>query len=76
MKIKILKKGDSVLSVSGNLISVQRKNGEVDIIPIVPDESNFPMIDTEHILTITYGSNSIESTVQTDSGDSMMMFTF
>lgn len=76
MKIKILEKGDSVLSVSGNLISVQRKNGEVDIIPIVPDENNFPMIDTEHILTITYGSYSIESTVQTDSGDSMMMFTF
>lgn len=76
MKIKILKKGDSVLSVSGNLISVQRKNGEVDIIPIVPDENNFPMIDTEHILTIAYGSNSIESAVQTDSGDSMMMFTF
>ena len=76
MKIKILKKGDSVLSVSGNLISVQRKNGDVDIIPIIPDETKIPMLDTEHILTITYGSNSIKSTVQTDSGDSMMMFTF
>lgn len=76
MKVKILRKGDSVLSVSGNLISVQRKNGEVDIIPVIPDENSFPMIDTEHILTITYGNNSVESTVHKSSGDDMTLFSF
>lgn len=76
MKVKILKKGDSVLSVNGNLISVQRKNGEVDIIPIIPDENNFPMIDTEHILTITYGNNCVEGTVRNSSDDDLTLFTF
>ncbi len=76
MKVKILKKGDSVISVSGNLIAVQRKNGEVDIIPIIPDENSFPMIDTEHIVTIAYGSSSVESKVHNSSGDDVTLFTF
>lgn len=76
MKVKILKKGDSVISVSGNLIAVQRKNGEVDIIPIIPDENSFPMIDTEHIVTIAYGSGSVEGKVHNSSGDDVTLFTF
>lgn len=76
MKVKILRKGDSVISVSGNLIAIQRKNGEVDIVPIIPDENGFPTVDTEHIVTITYGSNSVESKVRSKSGDDITLFTF
>ena len=76
MKIKILKKGDSVISVSGNLIAVRRKNGEVDIIPIINDENGFPMIDTEHIVTLAYGNGSVESTVQSAGGNDVTLFTF
>ena len=38
MKIGVLKKGDQVLNVTPEFIAVQRKNGEVDIIPLVKDE--------------------------------------
>lgn len=76
MKVKILRKGDSVISVSGNLVAVQRKNCEVDIIPLIPDENGFPMIDTEHILTIGYGSGSVESKVRNADGDDVTLFTF
>lgn len=76
MKVKILRKGYSVISVSGNLAAVQRKNGEVDIIPLIPDENGFPMIDTEHILTIGYGSGSVESKVRNADGDDVTLFTF
>ena len=76
MKVKILRKGDRVISVSGNLAAVQRKNGEVDIIPLIPDENGFPMIDTEHIFTIGYGSGSVESKVCNADGDDVTLFTF
>ena len=36
MKIGILKKGDKVLTITAEFIAVQRKNGEVDIIPTLP----------------------------------------
>lgn len=39
MKINILNKGDRVLNVTADFIAVERKNGEVDIVPIVKDES-------------------------------------
>lgn len=35
MKINILNKGDKVLNVNENFIAVERKNGEVDIVPIM-----------------------------------------
>ena len=38
MKIGIMKKGDKVLTITAEFIAVQRKNGEVDIIPMVKDE--------------------------------------
>lgn len=39
MTIGILKKGDSVLNVTPEFIAVQRKNGEVDIVPLLKDET-------------------------------------
>ena len=37
MKINVLKKGDEVISVTSEFVAVQRKNGEVAIIPLIRD---------------------------------------
>ena len=63
MKIGILKKGDKVINVTDDFIAVQRKNGEVDIIPMIKDETGL-RVDTEGIVTIGYGENTVE--VSTD----------
>ena len=62
MKINVMSKGDKVLNVTSELMAIQRKNGEVDIIPLISDESGV-RIDTENIVTIGYGNNSVESEV-------------
>lgn len=64
MTISILKKGDHVISVTSDFIAVERKNGEVDIIPLSKDGATL-RIDSENIVTIGYGDNI----VQTQSGD-------
>ena len=46
MKIGILKKGDRVLTITAEFIAVERKNGEVDIVPMVKDEMGF-RVDAE-----------------------------
>lgn len=62
MKINVMSKGDKVLNVTSELVAIQRKNGEVDIIPLILDESGI-RIDTENIVTIGYGNNSVETEV-------------
>lgn len=60
MKINVMNKGDKVLNVTSELVTIQRKNGEVDIIPLISDESGV-RIDTENIVTIGYGNNAVET---------------
>jgi len=60
MKIGVLKKGDQVLNVTSEFIAVQRKNGEVDIIPLVKDEMGL-RVDIERIVTIGYGNNTVQA---------------
>lgn len=60
MKINIMEKGDKVLNVTAEFIAVERKNGEVDIVPIAMDE-NGVWIDTQCITTIGYGKNTVQS---------------
>ncbi|MBP3267971.1 MAG: hypothetical protein J6M07_06595 [Ruminococcus sp.] len=60
MKINILKKGDKVLNVTNEFIAVERKNGEVDIIPLIKEENGI-WIDAENITTIGYGNNTVQS---------------
>ena len=60
MRINVMKKGDRVLNVTAEFIAVERKNGEVDIIPIAMDE-NGVWINTEQITTIGYGRNTVQS---------------
>lgn len=62
MKINVMSKGDKILNVTTELVAIQRKNGEVDIIPLISDESG-TRIDTENIVTIGYGNNSVETEV-------------
>lgn len=61
MKIGVLRKGDQVISVTSEFIAVQRKNGEVDIIPMLKDEMGL-RVDIEHIVTIGYGNNTVQAT--------------
>ena len=68
VKIKVLSKGDSVISVTEKTIVIQRKNGEVDVIPIISDGGAL-RIDTENIVTISYGNNSIDAIVDGDNGE-------
>ncbi len=70
MKIGVLKKGDQVLNVTPEFIAVQRKNGEVDIIPLVKDEMGL-RVDIEKIVTIGYGNNTVQA-----STDEIMVTTF
>lgn len=62
MRINVMNKGDKVLSVTNRLIAIQRKNGEVDIIPFLTDKEGM-WIDTENIVTVGYGNNTVESEV-------------
>lgn len=64
MTIGVLKKGDHVINVTSEFIAVERKNGEVDIIPLIRDGEAF-RVDSENIVTIGYGDNI----VQTKAGD-------
>ena len=50
MFIGIMKKGDRVISVTSELIAVERKNGEVDIIPLMMDETGL-RVNIEGIVT-------------------------
>lgn len=70
VKVGILKKGDHVVSVTSEFIAVQRKNGEVDIVPLIKDEMGL-RVDVENIVTIGYGNNIIQA-----SNDSVVVTTF
>ena len=62
MKINVMGKGDKVLNVTSELVAIQRKNGEVDIIPLISDDSGV-RIDMENIVTIGYGNNAVETEI-------------
>lgn len=63
MKINILKEGDSVLSITEKFIAVQRKNGEVDMVPLYMDENSGLRIDESKIVTIGYGDNTVSAKI-------------
>lgn len=60
MKINVLKKGDRVISVTSEFVAVQRKNGEVDIVPLIRDKTGL-RVAIENIVTIGYGNNTVEA---------------
>ncbi len=60
MILGILKRGDHVINVTPEFIAVQRKSGEVDVIPVVQNGGSF-RVDTDNIVTIGYGDNIVQS---------------
>lgn len=58
VRVEIMKPGDEVLSITDDFIAVKRANGEVDIVPILV-EAFGPRVDTEKIVRIGYGDNTI-----------------
>lgn len=62
MQINVMNKGDKVLNVTSEFVAIQRKNGEVDIIPLIVQENGL-WIDTENITTIGYGNNTVQTEV-------------
>lgn len=71
MKINVLKSGDEVLNVTQDFVAVRRKNGEVDILPLVQENGSL-WVDAQNVLTIGYGMNSVE--VQTEDGVTIHTF--
>jgi len=67
-KINILKKGDTVISATESTIAIQRKNGEVDVIPIII-KNGTRRVDVENIITISYGNNTVETSVKYETGN-------
>ena len=59
MRINVLKKGDRVLTVTSELIAIERKNGEVDILPMSSDGMGL-RIDVDKKVTIGYGANTVQ----------------
>lgn len=72
MYIGIMKKGDTVLSVTPDFIAVKRKNSEVDLIPLINDPDFGLRVDTQKIVTIGFGENEIS--VETEDGDIITNF--
>lgn len=60
MKVRILHKGDKVISITKEFIAVRRKNGEVDLIGLLNEESGV-RVDIENIVTIGFGDNIVET---------------
>ncbi len=64
MTIRVMRKGDHVINVTSEFVAIERKNGEVDIIPLHKDGETF-RVDVENVVTIGFGDN----VVQTQAGD-------
>ena len=66
--IRLLNKGDSVINVTERMIAVKRKNGSVDIIPLIFGDGPI-RVDLDNIVTISYGANSVETVIDGEEGD-------
>ena len=71
MRVNIMQEGDRVINVTSDFVAVERASGEVDVIPLVR-EDNRVWVDTQHILTIGFGENTVQ--VQTENGITITTF--
>ena len=71
MKINVMKSGDKVLNVTSEFVAIERVSGEVDILPLIRQESGV-WVDTKNVLTIGYGENTVETV--TDNGITITNF--
>ena len=63
VNIDILKKGDTVLSITDRFLAVRRKNGEVDIFNVLFNEKNEFLIDPIKSAVIGYGEGIVGKTL-------------
>lgn len=71
MRLGLLKKGDKVMNVTNEFVAIRRKNGEVDIVPLVK-EGDVWRVDTENIVTIGFGENTV--TYENENGVTITTF--
>lgn len=71
MKVNIMQDGDRVIGVTNEFVAVERASGEVDIVPLFREDNRI-RVDTQHILTIGYGENTVQ--VQTEDGVTITTF--
>lgn len=62
MRVNVMKKGDSILNVTENMVVVKRRSGEVDVIPFYKSGKVW-RVDQENTVTIGYGNNTVEEVV-------------
>ena len=60
MTIRVMRKGDHVINVTSEFVAIERKNGEVDIIPLHKDGETF-RVDVENVVTIGFGDNVVQA---------------
>lgn len=65
MILGLLKLGDEVLSVTSEFVAIKRKEGVVDIVPLIKSESGW-RVALENIVTIGFGENTV--TYENDNG--------
>ena len=71
MKVNIMLDGDRVIGVTNEFVAVERASGEVDIVPLIREDNRI-WVDTQHVLTIGYGENTVQ--VQTEDGVTITTF--
>ncbi len=66
--VKILRDGDEVINVwpteAGYCIAVRQKNGEVYVCSLTLDENKNPRVEKSRPLTITFGHDEVEATLE------------
>ena len=60
--MKILNKGDDVISINEQFLAIKRKNGEVDIYKTYMDDNGL-YVDPIKISTIGFGTGIVEKTL-------------
>ena len=71
MKVNIMRDGDRIIGVTNEFVAVERASGEVDIVPLIREDNRI-WVDTQHVLTIGYGENTVQ--VQTEDGVTITTF--
>ncbi len=74
LKFNFLKKGDEIISFNDQILSIKRKNGEVDIFKVlIGDNEDMPIyIDPVKIAVIGYGDGIVEK--ELDDGTKLYNF--
>ena len=62
MKIKVMNAGDKVLSVTSELVAIERSNGEVEIFSLRKTRQGY-VVDTQDTLIIGYDAEETQTEI-------------